>query len=430
MQKQVGLLIALVAYTTAAFADAYQQAFDAMSDDLANPGKSFAFVKAAIRKGDLSGAVAALERIERINPTLANIQLELGVLYLRLGAPDIAQQYIEASLRSPDVPVWVRNRAKNLLDRAKRSTNRHRVSFALRGMSHYDNNANAAPVNREVLVGGVEGLLDEDDTGRDDTSWDISTGLQYSYALNSESGNEIETYLSTYHRRYEKSGELDVNSASLDVGPRLYFGQVVSPSASIRPYAVGAYLELAGEKYLESVGGGVNVRRVFSSTLLGDLFLEYRDQDYFDTSRRQAADRSGVLYTVRGQLTYVIDPSKLLAVSFVADNRDSRQDWESRDRVAVRLSYTQAFAPIRGERNWRATVSVAAENLEYDVGDPAVDPDTAREDDRVVTALSVTIPIARSVNLLVGTSYTDVDSSLPNFQYDNWGGSLGFRVAL
>ena len=59
----------------------YQARFDAMMADLANPERSFEFVQIAVKTGDLRGAIAALERILKIQPDLSNIKLELGLQY-------------------------------------------------------------------------------------------------------------------------------------------------------------------------------------------------------------------------------------------------------------------------------------------------------------------------------------------------------------
>ena len=71
------LTLPITSYSQGTLSDAerrYQQAFDAMRADLANPERSFEFVQAAIAAGDQRGAIAALERILQINPSLANIQ--------------------------------------------------------------------------------------------------------------------------------------------------------------------------------------------------------------------------------------------------------------------------------------------------------------------------------------------------------------------
>jgi len=416
--------------STSASIKARDKAFAEMSTDLANPTKSFSFVKAAVRSGDLHGATNALERILRINPGLSNIELELGVLYLRMGASELASTHISSALRSPDVPVWVRNRAKNMLVRANRSAKKHQLSWNVVASGGYDSNANAAPVDRQVLVGGGFGLLEEDDTGRHDTSVDFTVGGQYAYALNSEFGNQVEVRFSSYHKRYDESEELDVNAQNLDAGVRFHFGPVLNPSFSVKPYLVGSRLELSGDKYLEGVGAGINIRKLFSPTLRGDLYVEGQDQNYFDTDLRQVSDRSGDQFTLRGELSYILDPKTRLGFSVYAGNRDADVDWESRDLIGGRVSVTRLFFLASNARPWRGTLSVGAEDIEHDAGDPAISINIPREDDRLIARAQLSVPITPRASLLLTTSYVDVDSSLPNFQYDNWGGSLGISVGF
>ncbi|MFL9906530.1 tetratricopeptide repeat protein [Paraburkholderia sp. RL17-337-BIB-A] len=82
----------------------YRDAFSAMMADPANAERSFEFACAAASDDDIRGAIAALERILKINPGLANIRLQLGELYLRVNATDLAATYLCQALLAPDIP--------------------------------------------------------------------------------------------------------------------------------------------------------------------------------------------------------------------------------------------------------------------------------------------------------------------------------------
>lgn len=74
-------------------------AFQAMIADATNPEKSFRYARIAVDQGNVAGAIAALERLLRLNPALDNIRLELGVLYHELGAYGLAGPYLEKALQ-------------------------------------------------------------------------------------------------------------------------------------------------------------------------------------------------------------------------------------------------------------------------------------------------------------------------------------------
>jgi tetratricopeptide (TPR) repeat protein len=407
----------------------YDAALEATKSDAADLDKAFAFVKAAIAAGDLTGAVAALERILRINPALANIELELGVLYLRLGAPDLAAKYIEQSLESPDVPPWVRNRALGLLARAEAAKSRHQVAYSFSAAGRYDDNANAAPFDADVRVFGQNGQLSDEDTGQDDTSTELVAGLNYIYAFDSQAGNHLEVDASTYHRKYDELSELDVNTARIEVGPRFHFGPILSPSTSLRPYVSSSLLYLDGDKYLVSYGGGFNVRALRSSTLVLDLFFDYDEQDYSDTdSQPTADDRSGPLYTALARVTLLPSPASLLTVDITGGVREADADFEDRDQYGARAAYTHYISTrASGRPLFSLNLWGGAEWLEYQAADPTVDPNEERDDTRLTAGIGVGVPFGQHWNALLSVQYTDNDSSLPNFEYDNWGASLGVR---
>ena len=427
MKYKAVIFVMLLSSNSFATSIEYEEIFNVMANDLTNPQKAFEFVKIAVREGKLSDAASTLERILRINPTLSNIQLELGVIYLRLGAAKTAKKYIQQSLRSPEVPGPVRSRAKSLLAIADESTRRHQFSLSLGSAMRYDDNANAGA----DLLRFAGSEIDIPSAGRHDSSWEVSPSLFYTYAFNSEKGNQLELSLSSYHRRYDESPELEIDSVNLRVGPRLNFGSVLNPSISISPYLLASRLNLEGEKYLERAGAGINLRKVFSPLVNADISIEYSDQDYFNSdTRTNISVRTGDQFTARSGLNYALSPRSYLSATVYGGQRTAEVAYEERAQYGIRVSYTQGFSLVPNRPTARLTLSVGAESQEYDAPDPAIDPNTTRDEDRLSASVSLSIPVLRRMSVLLSTSYSDVDATIPNYTYDNWGASLGFRVAF
>src|SRR5947209_2205835 len=63
-----------------------QSLFQQMLRNPANLDVTFAYADLSARLGDNEAAVAALERMLLFNPSLARVNLELGVLYFRMGS--------------------------------------------------------------------------------------------------------------------------------------------------------------------------------------------------------------------------------------------------------------------------------------------------------------------------------------------------------
>jgi hypothetical protein len=404
-----------------------------MRADIADPEASFEFAKTAVAAGDLTGAVAALERILRINPTLANIQLEIGVLYLRLGDPRSAAGYIASSLASPEIPAWVRDRATNLLRIANERASNQQVSWSFSTAVRQDDNANAAPFDPNVRVLGLDGLLDESDTGREDTSVELAGSMNHQLHLDGQSGNYLDTNFGIYNRDYDQLSELDLQAINFDMGPRLHFGSVLNPSFSMRPYLFAVHLELDGDKYLATRGVGVNFRKLFSPALMMDVNVDYDDQDYFDTPTRVgSANRSGPQRTLGGRINYLPSPSASWNFGMFVSDRDANVVYEERDHSGLDVSYTRVLGQRRQDRRQPLSITIAttSQKLEYRAPDPLVDPLVAREDDRWSAAFTVNVPVAARWNVYVSVQHTDNESSLPNYQYDNTGAVAGLRAAF
>jgi len=411
----------------------YQTKFDAMMEDLANPERSFEFVQVAVKTGDLRGAIAALERILKIQPDLSNIKLELGLLYLRVASPDLAANYIRQTLNDPEVPVWIRTRAKVLLAQAEGSASRHFFSGTLYVAGRYDDNANAAPQNQNVRVRGQDGLLDQEDTGQSDSSAEVVGSFQYAYALDSQVGNQIEADVLLYNRRYLDISRLNVNTIDLDLGPRFYFGKIYNPDFSLRPYVSGSYLLLDDDTYQRSFGGGLNARKLFGLNLLTEATVEGLQQDFSNTTRQPTAtERTGAYYTASGRLTYQLFPATVVTARAGGAKRDADEDYESFDEWNGGLSVNQSFKAPFGltATSWSSSLSTTLRRSIYDEADPSIDPNQKRKDTRIDVNLSFNVPLGANVTMVLNGLYTNNDSSLPNFDYDNWGGGLGFAWSI
>ena len=215
----------------------YRAAFEAMMQDLGNRKRSFAFVRAAVDAGDLRGAIAALERVLLIKPDLANVKLELGLLYQAAGAPETAETYLAEARASGQVPPEYEARLARELDTARAAQSRHRLTGSLFVGGRYETNANAGPDSLDDLQ------LDEDDQGQNDISAVAALNLEHAYDLGLQSGDELVTDVLLYGNVYREVHDLDLGLIDVAVGPRLYRGDADRP-LEFRPFVTGSLLWL------------------------------------------------------------------------------------------------------------------------------------------------------------------------------------------
>lgn len=406
----------------------YQEAFEAMMADLANPERSFEFVQAAVDVGDLRGAIAALERILLIDPKLSNIKLELGVLYLRAGLPELAVGYIDQALNDPNMPPLVRVRAEALFDRAKAGA-RRQLFFAMVGVSaRYESNANAGPDFPLVKVGGIDARLEDRFTKQADFSLNLSAALQHRYAFESQAGHQLETDLFLFGSEYRDFNAVETMMAELRIGPRFYGGRTADPSSSLRPYLLGSYLFLADERYLVSAGGGLDAEIYLTGSLRGEIGIEYRNQRYHDSDRNpNASSRTGSLGSGSVGVVYQAAMRTALGTKLLYEQASARTAFDQYRTIGATFFLAQQFASPFDLTllPWALSAMGTFRRSKFDEPDPSVDPDVTREDDRTDYGLNLTARLSRRSDLLLVVQYTDRESNLPNFTYDNLAVSLG-----
>lgn len=411
---------------TAKPSDAYKSAFSKLMGDPSNPENSFQFARQAIKSGDLQGGITSFERILKINPGLDNIKLELGILYLRVGANELANQYLSEALRSPEIPLPIKNRAKSIQKQAQQAASPHQFSLRLGLGGQYDDNATSAPSSQEVLVAGQPALLDESGTGKNDYAAVFSTSAQYVYSFNSQLGNQLESGFSYSNRAYDESTEIDSEYIALQIGPRFYFGELLNPSWSFKPYVKASLLNLDGDKYQEVMDYGIDLSKIFSITQMASFKLSYSDNDFFDSeSRSTASERTGEEINASLSWSKMFRPDIQGFIELGGSERDAEVVYQQRSVKRISTGISKSYsAPFNIKQRWSTALSLSYSDIDYKAPDPTVDPNNKRTEERSQVSWNNTFVFNRQLFTTLGIFYIDNDSFLPNYKYDNTGVNL------
>jgi len=411
----------------------YDAALEAVMQDMANPEKSFRLVEAATSLGDLRGAISALERILLINPNLANIKLELGVLYLRSGSPDLAKTFIQQALDSEDVPELVRFRAEQFLARAEAGASRFSFNGTLFAAGRYETNATAAPSSGRISFippgSGNEqvGELQDDDTENEDGSIVFAARGQGFFDLGTQAGHEIEGNAFYFGSRYFEETQINIDAFDLNLGPRFYVGRILAPDFSIRPYAIYTHIRKDSEGFQDDLGVGLNFRKFFSPQVLFDMRNEYRNRSFQTTDEDpNNNDRDGYLVTIEARLSWEVQPGRVLTGRLFGQRNDADEGFESYYEGGIALSILQYYAAPFGMTSlpWNSSLSGQYRRTEYDDPDPTISFDE-QDDDRYEVSFVTNIPITRTVNVVTNISYTENQSNYDTSDFDNFLVSLG-----
>jgi len=93
----------------------FDATFEQMLNDPANIDITLRYVELAVELKNYETAIPALERILIFNPDLADVKLELGILYYRLKSYDSAREYLKNAKRGKNVSKEVTKKANRFL---------------------------------------------------------------------------------------------------------------------------------------------------------------------------------------------------------------------------------------------------------------------------------------------------------------------------
>lgn len=401
--------------------------FQHMLDHPDDLDAAFKYATLSIQVGDLEAAVSTLERMLIFSPALPRLQLELGVLYYRLGAFETARSYFRAATSGPDVPEEVRVKVETYLDSIDESAKPWRFSGQVRAGYRYQTDANRAPTGSIVILNGLPFTLDSNSVGAPDSNVYGAGVFHYSVNLPSQ-GDTIEADLTTYGSKQFKFDQLNLAVAELTVGPAFDLNRVNIDNAVLGLYGISSIVFLDGHLYSVGYGAGTRVVAQPTPEMTWTTALEYRQRDYHDSGVAPVAEgRSGG--EVRGftTATYILDPRVALTGLAYAQHDTADKDFFAYSEAGFSAGPIFAFdAPIGSGDPWIFAPSAGLVWRQYNDPDPAINAVEAEHDFEAFVSGVLTVPIHDDWALLTEASYLHVDSNYSIREYDNF--SLTFSI--
>lgn len=411
----------------------YSAALKAVQESPADPERSLVFVQAAIQSGQIRPAISRLESLLLNNPGLANIRLELGLLYLEAGSPQRAEAYIAEALKSPDAPAPVRARAEDALRRARRQ--QETLSYELEasvGML-VESNATAAPdeIEIQIVSFGQEVLatLDTDDTEESDVSLLFSAGGQIRYDFGTQARDELVFTAGYFGTRYKEQTQLDLDIFTAELGPEIRLNSRLGIDGFIRPYVTGAFVLKSASSFEADGGGGVDFEAALGPRTLALGRLDARYTDFQVTPDDPTNnDRDAILVTFSPRVLHQLSSSVSVLGGFGIGLNDAEVGFES---------YRQGSATVRGfyvfddpfevvTRPVTSSLGATYRFRQFSEPDPVIDVDDSQRDQRIDLSLFLSIPITEEAAIAFRGGYVLNRSNYEIEEFDN----LSFSTSL
>ena len=391
-----------------------------------NLDASFRYAEVSTRLGDYEAAIGALERILFYEQNLPRVELELGLLYFRLGSYEMAKSHFT---RAQDLgaPADVGQKIDSFLKEIEKRMNPSQLSvFGQIGL-RYQSNANAGPSNAVVRALGFDATLSSEFLKRPDWNAFGLAVIRHSYDFENDRGDTWESNLTTYYARQFRFTRLNVGLAEVDMGPRLTVPGM--QGLTVRPYALGNIVTLGDNPYASSWGGGASVRYQAPWGQI-ETGIESRDRVYRNSSLYPTvSDQTGAL-TVgfvsasgffenipglrwQGKLSTARATSKISAYSYRQYGVEFALPYEFSGALAIN-GKTWTIAPLFGFFETR-----------YDQPNGLVDPTLKRHDYEWRVGAAFDVAVYQNIGFAAQVLYMRTVSNLPNYATQNWVVSAG-----
>lgn len=408
-----------------------KQLFDRMMaapDDL---DTAFEYAALSSQAGDLEGAISTLERMLIYAPGLPRLQLELGVLYYRLGAYETARQYFDGAKAAGDVPPEVAAKVDEYLSAIDQRGAPSQLSGMLRAGLRYQSNANAGPGNSTVTLNGLSYTLDDLSVAGEDFNAFVNGGLRYRHETDIQ-GLSLEAGLSGYAAGYRERDTLNTVAVEAYAGPVFDLGRFGLDERSVSVLLLTSGVLIEGDRYLASAGLSTNFDWQVTPVDSLSASLQYRYEDYANTTSRQtAALQTGNRFDAQASWTHNVTEDFSLTGRVSATRRAAETGYLSSTEVGGSISGTYRHAALIGDGPaWIIGLEAAVAGRGYDDPDTMINADERQRDTDFSLNLRQIVPFNERLALVTEAGYRKVWSNYDIKAFDNISVSIGIQSAF
>lgn len=382
---------------------------------------AFRYAEVSVELGDYEAAIGTLERLLIFSPGLGAAQLELGVLYFRLGSFEAARAYLELARASNSATAEVQQRAEAYLAALEKAEDPASIAGTVILGARYQSNANAGPGSRFVTLNGIPFILDETAVGEADVSAFLAGGVHGAYDLGNQ-GDLLEADLLFYGARYADFSRLDTGLAELTFGPSFNMGRFEIDNARLGVYGILGGVRLNGANYSGTLGSGVKFEMLPDIESSLTARAEFRRRWFHDTATYPTVTNYDG-YQLLGIATYSRQATAAIRwrVQVLADYEEASANFEQSWEAGFALGATYTFAsPIEAmPLDWAFDLEAGYIRRQYDEPDPAVSFTQTQHDNEGWLRAVLTIPVREDVGLALTGELHRQQSNYVTRQYSD-----------
>jgi len=417
----LGLVLSLAfSYRASAGADTLDDKYRALLDDPANLANLYNYAQQAIKEGEFESAIAALESMLVISSNQPRVYLELGTLYYRLGAQQIAKTYINQTRKLVDGKelnqlLVLTEFYDAAIDRASGEDNlRGFVAVGIRTQS----NPAGAPEASEIFSRGKL-YPDSREEKRDENLFFLSS-IYHRKEL--KSGSAIVSDLTAYLTAYDENDQLDLAYFEGTTGYELNPSIGKAREFRVRPHVVLRATQQDGKRTETALGAGIDLNYGVSPTTHFSGLIQYRDLDFKDIGTVfDLSQRSGSETRLDLRLQSEVTRGQTIALRLYVRDTKAESKFLGFFQYQLSLRYTWWLDNKLFNTSRKVSLSpyVIWRVRDFDETDINVNSLIAREDKEWRVGLYGLVPFTDTWSVQFSLEGSDVNSSLPNYTLTN-----------
>jgi tetratricopeptide (TPR) repeat protein len=199
-----------------------------MLQDPSNLDVAFEYASLSSQVGDYEAAISTLERMLIFAPNTPRLQLELGILYYKLGSYEVARSYFAQVVANPSVPQEIAAKVRLYLQQLAIEAEPPAFAGSIFSGIRWESNANSAPATQNITLNGLDFTLDSQSVAAPDWSAVNIGTLHYGYDLKNQ-GDRIEFDFLTYNANYFDLTDINLNFFEATLGPSFNLRRSITP---------------------------------------------------------------------------------------------------------------------------------------------------------------------------------------------------------
>ena len=399
--------------------------YDQVLADPDNIQLSYLYAISQIRKSDLLGASATLDRLILLAPNEPNIRALRAIVLYRLDNLREAQKEF-ADLLTLDLDPELKRGIERYAAELERRDQHTRMTLLTSIGYQYDTNRAGAPNSGQVRT--FLGTFDVAKDGQKEDDHSLTGLMRFGieHDLATQDRNTLFGSVSAYGADQFQLDEFDTLDLSAQAGGRFEFGAIF-----LTPTLTYDHLFLDRDSYIDSIGASVRADMRISDPvnlfIRGDMnWIDYDNTTLYPTGDLQSGADLGI--TVGAD--FYIGTDQRLTISATHHGFNSDQDWET--YVGERLNINHTW--LIGGGAFLMT-DLFGEYDNYDMADP-ITGESNRDDWIYRARMTLGVPVQTlfgasewpdaldGLTVSIYGEYYRADSNITNYEYDNARGGL------